>query len=201
PAPGAQPGRARAALVVRDSFRHRRDIERAYRSFIDGAREEVFIANAYFLPRRGLRAALQRAARRGVRVVLLLQGRFDYLLLHLASRATYERLLAAGVEIWEYRRAFLHAKVAVFDRQVACVGSSNLDPYSLMMARESNVFVDDAGFAASLRASLDAEMGAGAERIVDAAWRQLPWWRRLRLRAAVVLMRLLLAFAGVERYR
>ena len=190
----------RAALVVRDSFRHRRDIERAYRAHIDRAREEVIIANAYFLPRRGLRRALQRAARRGVRVVLLLQGKFEYLLLHLASRATYERLLAAGVEIWEYRQSFLHAKVATFDRRVACVGSSNLDPYSLALARESDVFVDDAGFAATLRSSLEEQMRAGAERITHEAWRQLPWWRRLRFRAAAVLMRVLLAFAGIERY-
>ena len=201
PAPGPRADGVRAALVVRDSFRHRRDIERAYRDLIDHARDEVIIANAYFLPRRGLRLALQRAARRGVRVALVLQGQFEYLLLHLASRATYERLLAAGVEIWEYRRSFLHAKVATFDARVACVGSSNLDPYSLLLARESNVFVDDAGFTATLRASLLEEMSAGAERITHEAWRQLPWWRRVRFRAAVVLMRALLAFAGIERYR
>src|SRR6185369_4080314 len=67
---------------------------------------------------------------RGVRVVLLLQGRVEYLLLHYASRALYGTLLDSGVQIFEYHRSFLHAKVAVIDGQWATVGSSNIDPFS-----------------------------------------------------------------------
>jgi phosphatidylserine/phosphatidylglycerophosphate/cardiolipin synthase-like enzyme len=133
--------------VVRDSLRHRSDIEEAYLELIASAREEVLIASAYFFPGRRFRRALTEAGRRGVRVTLLLQGRAEYALLHYASRALYGSLLVAGVRIQEYHRSFMHAKVAVFDGRIACVGSSNIDPFSLLLAREANVFVDDTVFA------------------------------------------------------
>jgi cardiolipin synthase len=191
---------SRAALVVRDSLRHRRDIEHGYLALMRNAREEIVIASAYFLPGRRFRQELVRAAQRGVRVVLLLQGRVEFLLLHLASRAMYGQLLDAGVEIWEYRRSNLHAKVAVFDRRHACVGSSNLDPYSLLMALEANVFVDDARFAAGLRASLEEAIVAGAVAIPQQHWRGRPLLQRLSFWLAHAVTRLLVAFAGYERY-
>ncbi len=190
----------RAALVVRDSVRHRRDIERAYLALMDAAREEIVIANAYFFPGRHFRRSLLRAARRGVRVVLLLQGRVEYALFHYASRAMYGPLLDAGIEIREYHAGFLHAKVAVFDRLRASVGSSNIDPYSLLMAREANVFVDDAGFAAELWASLDEAMRAGARLLPSLEWKRRPLWRRVLNWTAYGIARLLIGFAGYERY-
>jgi cardiolipin synthase len=96
---------------------------------------------------------LVAAARRGVRVRLLLQGRYEYFLQYHASRPVYGALLAAGVEIHEYAASFLHAKVAVVDTRWATVGSSNLDPLSLLLAREANVVVEDA---ASRRACVNA---------------------------------------------
>jgi len=190
----------RAALVVRDSLRHRRDIERAYLELIQSAREEVVIANAYFFPGRRFRQALLRAARRGVRVVLLLQGRVEYLLLHYASRAMYGSLLDAGIEIHEYHRSFLHTKVAVFDCCRASVGSSNIDPCSLLLAREANVFVDDARFAAELRASLEEAIRTGARSLPPQEWRRQPLWRRAWTWIAYGIARLLIGFAGYERY-
>ena len=79
-------------------------------------------------------------------MTLLLQARVEYRLLHYASRALYGQLLARRRHIQEYHRSFLHAKVAVIDDQWATVGSSNIDPYSLLMAREANVFVRDSRF-------------------------------------------------------
>ena len=190
----------RAALVVRDSLRHRRDIERGYLDFIGNAQREVLIANAYFLPGRRFRQALVTAARRGVRVVLLLQGRVEYLLMHLASRAMYGQLLDAGIEIHEYQRSFLHAKVAVFDDSVACVGSSNIDPYSLLMALEANVFMRDARFAGELRQDLEEAMRAGARRIPPQQWRERPLWQRVPIWIAHGIMRAFVAVAGYERY-
>jgi cardiolipin synthase len=205
PPPALTPGHFRdgnrAALVVRDSIRHRRDIERAYLGLIGGAQQDIVIANAYFLPGRRFRQALVRAARRGVRVVLLMQGRVEFLLLHLASRAMYGQLLDAGIEIWEYRRGTLHAKVAVFDRAFGCVGSSNLDPYSLLMALEANVFVGDRRFAGELRASLEEAMHAGARAIPPQHWRRRPLWQRVPIWIAYGITRLLIAFASYERYR
>ncbi len=190
----------RAVLVVRDSMRHRRDIERAYLELIDGAREEILIANAYFFPGRRFRQALMRAANRRVRVVLLLQGRVEYLLQHYASRALYGTLLDAGVEIHEYHRSLLHAKVAVFDCCRASVGSTNIDPFSLLLAREANVFVDDARFGAELRAGLEEAMRTGARRLVPQDWKRQPLWERVLTWLGYGLARALISFAGYERY-
>ena len=193
----------RAALLLRDNVRHRSRIEKAYRRAIAAAREEIIIANAYFVPGRKLRVALQMAARRGVRVRLLLQGRYEYFMQYHAARPVYGALLKAGVEIHEYAPSFLHAKVAVIDahgaRPWATVGSSNLDPLSLLLAREANVVVEDAAFAQDLRARLEHAMLHGG-RVLDPARYALRSWRERALdRVAFVLMRLALWITG-NRY-
>ena len=83
-------------------------------------------------------------------MVLLLQGKVDHLLEYYGSRALYGSFLDAGIEIYEYRISFLHAKVAVIDGHWATVGSSNIDPFSLFLAREANVVVDDEAFGATV---------------------------------------------------
>ena len=170
PVQTAPRGNQRAAFVIRDNLRHRTDIESAYLAAIASARSEIVIACAYFFPGRTFRRALIDAASRGVRVVLLLQGRVEYLLLHYASRALYLHFLNAGVEILEYRRSFLHAKVAVIDNRWATVGSSNIDPMSLLLAREANVLIDDAVFARELRLSLSEAIEAGAQPVLRTRW-------------------------------
>ncbi len=200
PPPGVPAGDQRAALVVRDSLRHRRDIENAYLHYIGGAREEIIIACAYFFPGRRFRRAIVVAAARGVRVRLLLQGMVEYPLVHYASRALFGVLLDAGVEIHEYHRSILHAKVAVFDARVACVGSSNIDPFSLLLAREANVFVDDRGFAGELRASLEEAMRVGATPVPARRWREQPLLLRLRIWIDYGIVRLLISLFGLERY-
>ncbi len=152
-------GRMSAAFVVRDNFRHRRDIETAYMRAIEQAESEIILAHAYFLPGLDFRHALINAAGRGVRVVLLLQGKVEYLLQHYASRALYGNLLDAGIEIYEYRKSFLHAKVAVIDGHWATVGSSNIDPFSLLLSREANVVVDDEAFGATLTHKPETDHG------------------------------------------
>jgi len=146
---------SRAALLLRDNLRNRRTIESAYLGAIDTARSEVLIACAYFLPGRTFRRALVECARRGVRVRLLVQGRIEYAIQHYAQEALYGQLLDAGIEIHEYASSYLHAKVAVVDESWATVGSSNIDPYSLLLAREANVAVYDAAFARTLRVSVE----------------------------------------------
>ena len=175
----ARAGSQRAALVVRDNIRHRRDIEEAYLAAIGSAQQEIIIASAYFFPGTRFRRSLVSAAARGVRVVLLLQGRVEYVLLHYASHALYGTLLEGGVEIYEYHRSFMHAKVAVIDGQWATVGSSNIDPFSLMLAREANVVVEDRRFAAELRAKLRADIEQGARVVAKTRWFRQPLWRRI----------------------
>lgn len=150
-----QPG-MRAVLLLRDNLRFRQTIENAYLRAIDAASHEILIANAYFFPGRRLRLALERAARRGVRVCLLLQGRSEYPLQFRASRSMYGKLLDDGIEVYEYMASYLHAKVAVIDG-AAMVGSANMDPFSLLLAREANVFVQDEGLAGQLTQALKTE--------------------------------------------
>jgi cardiolipin synthase len=189
----------RAALVLRDNLRNRSRIERSYRKAIGEARQEIIIANAYFVPGRKLRQGLIHAARRGVRVRLLLQGRYEYFMQYHAARPVYGVLLAAGVEIHEYSVSFLHAKVAVIDGHWATVGSSNLDPLSLLLAREANVVVDDVTFAQDLRQRLETAMTQGGTRVDPAVYANRPWRQRLLDRVALGVMRLLL-FLNNKRY-
>lgn len=165
-------GQVNAAFLVRDNFRHRRDIEAAYKRAFKQAKSEIVLAHAYFLPGRDFRHALINAARRGVRVVLLLQGRVEYVIQHYASRALYGTFLDAGIEIYEYRKGFLHAKVAVIDGHWATVGSSNIDPFSLLLSREANVVVDDKEFSAILAQSLKQTMETDALQILTESWKQ-----------------------------
>jgi cardiolipin synthase len=192
----ARKGTQRAALVVRDNLRHRSDIEDAYLEAIHGAREEIIIANAYFFPGRRFRQALIAAARRGVRVVVLLQGRVEYVLLHYASRALYGLLLDAGVEIHEYYKSFLHAKVAVIDGHWSTVGSSNIDPFSLMLAREANVVALDREFAAELREALQQALEIGARVVQKKRWFKKPLSTRIAIWIAYAAVRLLMGVFG-----
>jgi cardiolipin synthase len=197
PLPGGGP-KMRAMLVLRDNLAHRRAIERAYLKAIGGARREVLIATAYFFPGRRFRRALREAARRGVRVRLLLQGRPEYVLPYLAARALYDPLLAAGVEIVEYHRSFLHAKVAVID-DWATVGSSNIDPFSLLLAREANVVVFDRQFAAGLRDSVLASMTEGGRPVLLDEYARRPWTQRLSGWFATAMLRLGVVVSGHRR--
>ena len=167
-------GAQTAKFLIRDNLRHRRDIERAYLAAIRTAKHEILIANSYFFPGIRFRRALIAAAGRGVKVTLLLQGRVEYLLLHYATRALYGQLLSSGVAIQEYHQSFLHAKVAVVDDDWATVGSSNIDPYSLLMAREANVFVRDPDFSNQLRGELLRMIEEGARRVRPQHWALRP---------------------------
>ncbi len=188
--------RVRARLLLRDNLTNRTRIERAYRKAIGEARSEVIIANAYFLPGRKMRNALVRAARRGVRVVLLLQGRYEYFLQYHAARPVYGMLLAAGVEIHEYAASFLHAKVAVIDGHWATVGSSNLDPISVLLAREANVVIEDARFARQLREEILQATQRDGVRVDPMRYASRPWPQRALDWVAYGMVRLALALTG-----
>jgi cardiolipin synthase len=194
---------ARATLLLRDNVLNRSRIERAYRRAIAGATQEIIIANAYFLPGRRLRRALIHAARRGVKVRLLLQGRYEYFMQFHAARPVYGPLMDAGIEIHEYTASFLHAKVAVIDagtsRAWATVGSSNLDPLSLLLAREANVVVQDSAFAVELRTRLVDAMAHGGRPVAAQEYANRPLLQRVKERLALGLMRLALFLTG-RRY-
>lgn len=168
-------GETTAKFLVRDNFRFRRHIEHAYLAAIRSAKEDVTIACAYFFPGIRFRRELIKAASRGVRVTLLLQGRVEYAVLRHASRALYGQLLHGGVRIVEYEASFLHAKVAVVDGRWATVGSSNIDPFSLLLAREANLFVRGAPFASRLQAALVNLEVQGGNVVERSQWHRRSW--------------------------
>jgi len=189
-------GEVAAAFLVRDNLRHRRDIEDGYLEAIGTAQREILIANAYFLPGRRFRHALIEASRRGVKVTVLLQGQVEYVLLHYATHALYGVLLAAGVRVHEYHKSFLHAKVAVIDGTWATVGSSNIDPFSLLLSREANVVVNNAAFAGKLLASMHRALARGAREVRPEDWEKYSLPARIASWLAYTLVRAMVGVAG-----
>ena len=168
-----------AALALRDNLMHRRVIEESYLHAIRQARDHIALAMAYFIPSRRILAELIAAARRGVEVSLLLQGRVEYRLQHYASQALYDTLLKHGVRIFLYRPGFMHAKAAVIDRAWSTLGSANLDPFSLLVAREANIMIRDTVFAQTLLAQFHQATRLHSEEITTTTWARQPAHHRL----------------------
>jgi len=194
------PANKRASVILRDNLRYRRTIESAYLFHIAAAKNEIIIANAYFLPGGKLRRALIDAANRGVKVRLLLQGKIEYQMQYHATRWIYDLFLREGIEIYEYLPSFLHAKVAVIDG-VSIVGSSNLDPFSLLLAREANVLIDDVGFTTQLRQSLENAMTRGSRIIELTLYGRRPFLGRIADGLCYLLLRIGVTLSGKsDRY-
>jgi len=189
-------GTQTAKFVIRDNLRHRRDIEQAYLAAILRAKREIVIANSYFFPGITFRRALTDATTRGVSVTLILQAKVEYVLLHFAGKAMYGQLLDAGIVIQEYHKSMLHAKVAVIDDTWATVGSSNIDPYSLLMAREANVFVRDRGFAGELKRALADMIKTGARPVAPQHWKSRSRLYKAAIWVAYGVVRLAMGFLG-----
>ena len=185
-----------AAFLIRDNIRHRNAILHAYIDAIGAACEEILIANAYFLPGLRFGRALQAAARRGVRVTVLLQGKTDHPLLQFATQALYSLALEQGIRIFEYEKSFLHAKVAVIDGQWATVGSSNIDPFSLLLAKEANLVVSDRRFAAELRTGILEAIANGARESRPEDLRRQPLHSRFLRWLSYGVVRLLVGLTG-----
>lgn len=176
-------GGAGVQVVEGEGVLGRRGLRRSYLAMIGMARRRIFLANAYFAPEGPLRRALARAACRGVRVELLLPGESDVPMVRWAGRACYGRLLAEGVRIREVRRAFLHAKIAVFDDEVLLAGSANLDHRSFRHNLEIAVNVFEPAAARAALEAFEREFEA-ADEVTLEDWQRRPRAERLRERLA-----------------
>ena len=171
-----QPGEAQALFVWRDNDEHRDDIERHYLKMLTQARREVIIANAYFFPGYRLLHAMRKAARRGVRVKLIVQGEPDMPIVKVGARLLYNYLVKGDVQVYEYRRKPLHGKVALMDDHWATVGSSNLDPLSLSLNLEANLIVHDRQFNQTLRDNLNAIIAEDCKQVDESMLPRRTWW-------------------------
>lgn len=194
-------GTIRCALLLRDNLRFRRSIEQAYIAAIQSATKQITLAMAYFIPSRHILSALLDAAHRGVHVALILQGRIEYRLQHYASQSLYYRLLGAGVRIYEYQPGLMHAKVGVIDQQWATLGSANLDPFSLLVAREANLIINDPSFCAELNTQLQREISDHCHEISTAGWaKKSGLHRAIRIISARLIFRLLSLTRYADNY-
>lgn len=179
------PGRAVTLLTSGPGCR-RASLRRSIRRDLDSARS-VMVMAAYFLPSHRIRKALLRCVRRGGRVQLMLAGKTDVRIARLASEQVYSRLLAAGVDIYEYQPQVLHAKLVVMD-DIVYVGSCNLDKRSLHINFELLLRIECPGLAAEARRLFLDDLDH-CVRVVPADWRRRRgWWRRLQARAAYWLL-------------
>jgi cardiolipin synthase len=174
---GSSRGEARALLVTRDNQNHRNDIEQHYLQAIRDARSRLVIANAYFFPGYRVLREIRNAARRGVRVRLILQGQPDMPIAKFGARMLYNYLMSDGVEIHEYCRRPLHGKVALADYEWSTVGSSNLDPLSLSLNLEANLIIRDHSFNRVLHENLDNLLQHDCRRIPLERIVRGYWWR------------------------
>ena len=165
PAPLSPP----AALVVADrpGVQH---VANLYAAMADRSRRSLDITDAYLVLQKSAQESFCNAARRGVSVRMLLPGRNNHPLAGAASRKGYESLLQAGVEIWEWDGAMIHAKTAVMDGDVTLVGSSNLDPLSMHRNYELNLLVADPETGARMQDMFERDLET-ATQIKLSIWR------------------------------
>ncbi len=176
-----------AIPVFANSGRARRKMRKLFISSIKNAQESIYITTAYFFPSRRLLRALENAARRGLRVNLLLPGESDVLSVLYAGRAYYTRLLQAGVTIYNYHGSLLHAKTAVFDNVWSIVGSANLDMQSLRRNEESNVGILDRAFGKKMSETFNRDLNE-ADKLELATWTLRPMYQKFleKLFAAIM---------------
>ena len=180
PAPPPCPPRAGAAgRLSLSEARQRSVLANGVLRRLDSSIQRAWIMSAYFVPARRFRAALGRAARRGVDVRLLAPGaRTDHPWVRYASRRFYAHMLRSGVTIYEYQPAMLHGKVILCDDWVS-VGSSNLDRWSLRWNLEANQEIADTRCADEVAALFERDFAAS--RVISRRhWRERAWLDRLR---------------------
>jgi cardiolipin synthase len=140
-------------------------------ALVGAARERLWITTPYFAPPDGGLTILADAAARGVDVRLLLPGRSDVPLLRHAAHGAYTQLLRAGVRVFEYEAAVLHAKTMVCDGHLAVLGSANLDFRSLWFNAECNLLLADTATAGTFEQQFLADL-RGSREISLTAWRR-----------------------------
>ncbi len=166
-------------MIPNHGWRRKSLIRQEYLAAIIHAKRCIHLTNPYFIPDRGIRRALRRAAQRGVEVALLTAGVTDVRIARWAGQATYARLLGAGVRLFEYQGRFLHAKSATVDGEWFTVGTSNIDHISFFRNLEVNLFGRDGEAVGVLDGQFVKDLTSSRE-ITLQDWRQRPWWVRVR---------------------
>lgn len=191
PALAATPGGAEAAAFFSRATVGNTTAERFMMLMISGARRRLYITNSYFVPNADFRSLLETAAERGVDVRVLTAGPLtDVRTTRLAGRYHYDELLAAGVRIYEYAPAMMHAKTMIMDGRWSSVGSMNFDNRSLAFNDELSLVVADSAVAGAMESIFFADLGHSTE-MTRPEFDRRPWTDRLLELGAVLLSRVL----------
>ncbi len=171
-------GRSIVRLIDNTGLRQRTAMRRAYLHVIKHAQQRVLIQNAYFLPDRGVRRALARAARRGVDVRVIVPGKTDVQLVAWASLYVVRVLARRGVQVFHWPGPMMHAKTAVVDGTWSTIGSYNFDAQSRFNNLEVTVEILDADIGGELVRQFDADVPA-CTPYDGSFWSRQPWWRKV----------------------
>jgi cardiolipin synthase A/B len=142
---------------------------------IASARRSIMVTNPYFVLDEKMTEALLSAHAKGAKVAVLVPGKIDHNLVRQASRAQFGDMLKAGIEIYEYRAALLHAKTMVIDGVWATVGSTNLDNRSFALNDELNVIVYSPAVSQRLERIFQDDL-QHSRRVTYESWKKRPWW-------------------------
>ena len=173
-------GPARSMVIWSNPVGGVSNVKQLYLYSIAAARKTIDIQSPYFVPDASSKSALEEARKRGVRVRILSDGDVtDAKSVKFASRDTYERLLTAGVEVYEYTPTMMHAKIMVIDGVWSLFGSGNFDNRSLELNDEITVAVHDAALGQILTTAYDKDASASKKWTLD-AWQKRPWHWKVR---------------------
>jgi cardiolipin synthase len=182
-----QAGSCKAQVFMSSPAEGSESVRLMYLMSIACARKSVRISNAYFVPDDLSVQTLVEAAKRGVKVEVILPGKhIDTHLVRRAGRSRWGPLLEAGVEIYEYEPTMYHCKVMVVDDRWTTVGSTNFDNRSFRLNDEANLNVLDPDFARS-QADLFERDKARSRRVTFETWRNRPWTEKLKEHTAGLL--------------
>lgn len=174
-------------VSANQEFLHRHRIRKAYLHALRRARDRVSIANAYYVPDRMTRRALYSAARRGVKVRLLVQGESDVPAVAWAGRRLFEEHLRHGVRLFIWPGPVLHAKTVAIDGVWSSAGSYNMDHLSWLRNLEVNLHMLDEKLTRRMEDQFEKDLERSQEVVLE-EWRQRPWQEKL-LERAFYLMR------------
>ncbi|MDR3673545.1 MAG: cardiolipin synthase [Holophaga sp.] len=155
------------------------EIYRAYVEAFDQARQSIHLTAAYFVPDAQVVHALERAARRGLEVDVIVTNVNDSGILHQASQSYYQDLLAAGVRVFQLNSSILHAKTGVIDGQWSTVGSTNMDMRSFLYNKEINVMVQGASFGREMEDAFREDLRNSTE-VTRQDWARRPGGDRVK---------------------
>lgn len=180
-------------MRINDWVRNKNQISRSYLEMFHKAQFQITIMSSYFLPGRIFRKNLRRVTQRGVKVRIVLTKISDVTLAKLAERFFYPWLLRRNIEIYEYRKKILHAKIASYDGHWVTVGSYNFNDLSAYASIELNLDVQNPGFSKQVDDALNEIIERDCDRISEEDLNhRTNVWNKIVYRTAYALIRFFL---------